>query len=97
MKKVDKAILKDTANKLLFDLNDESYDILLDELNFIVTEMDKASSFTELSNISPMVFPYEIEGQLKEDVAFTPLQREEVLKNASNIQDGQIRIPKVIK
>jgi Asp-tRNA(Asn)/Glu-tRNA(Gln) amidotransferase C subunit len=33
---------------------------------------------------------------LREDVAETPLDRDEALKNAGNVQDGQIKLPKVV-
>ena len=96
MKKVDKAILIETANTLLFDLSDESYDILIEEISALNAEMDKIS-ISELSNVEPMTFPFEINVKPREDNASKPLSKEDVLKNAGEVKDGQIKIPKVIK
>jgi Asp-tRNA(Asn)/Glu-tRNA(Gln) amidotransferase C subunit len=44
-----------------------------------------------------MTFPFACENSfLREDVAETPLDRDEALKNAGNVQDGQIKLPKVV-
>ena len=44
-----------------------------------------------------MTFPYEIfNDYLREDVPSDVLTKEEALKNAKNVKDGQIKLPKVV-
>ncbi len=46
----------------------------------------------------PMFFPFDVEQDaLREDVAEAPLSREEVLCNAPKTQEGQIKVPKVVR
>ena len=98
MKQVDKATLKEAANKLMFDMSDEQYDNLLSEFNIIVDQMKLISDIEGVDNATPMTFPFEVTvDYLREDVASTPLKQDEALKNAKDIVDHQIAIPRVVK
>lgn len=97
MKTVNKKILKDVANKLMFDMEDSQYDTLLEEFDVVLKQMDIISEIPDIDNVSPMTFPFEITtSYLREDVAEEPLSQEEALKNAKDVVDGQIRLPKVV-
>jgi len=97
MKTVDKSILKEGANKLLFDMEEAQYDTLLEEFAIIIKQMDLISEIEGVDDAEPMTFPFEVKtSYLREDVAVEPLNRDEALKNASNVVDGQIRLPKVV-
>jgi len=97
MKKVNKEILKETANSLMFDMKDSEYQTLLDEFDFIIKQMELISDIPGVDDATPMTFPYPIyANELREDVAGTPLKRDEALKNAQEVVDGQIRLPKVV-
>ena len=44
-----------------------------------------------------MTFPFDVStDEMREDVAGECLDKEEVLKNAKDTEQGQIRIPKVV-
>ena len=44
-----------------------------------------------------MTFPFECETDfLREDEPTTPLTQEEALRNAKDVVEGQIRLPKVV-
>ena len=44
-----------------------------------------------------MTFPFDVSTTyMREDVVEEPLSNEEALKNASDVKDGQIRLPKVV-
>jgi Asp-tRNA(Asn)/Glu-tRNA(Gln) amidotransferase C subunit len=44
-----------------------------------------------------MTFPFDASvDYLREDVAETPLPRDEALKNAGSVQDHEIKLPKVV-
>ncbi len=97
MKTVDKNVLKGAANKLMFDMEEAEYDTLLEEFDVIVKQMKLISEIPGLDDLKPMTFPFEVTTPyLREDVATEPLPRDEALKNASDVVDGQIRLPKVV-
>ena len=98
MKKVSKEILKNTANKLMFDMTDEQYDMLIKEFEVLIKQMELIGDIPGVDDAKPMTFPFEVTNDfLREDEVASPLKQEEVLKNATDVVDGQIRLPKVVK
>lgn len=97
MKKVNKDVLKEAANKLMFDMSDEQYDTLLEEFDIITKQMVLISEIPGVDDVDPMTFPFDVATTfLREDVPAEPLPREEALKNAKDVVDGQVRLPKVV-
>ena len=97
MKAVDKDVLKDAANRLLFDMKDEEYDTLLDEFVTIQDQLQLIGKIEGVDEEVPMTFPFEVTIDfLREDEAITPLDKEDVLKNAGSVKEGQIKLPKVV-
>ena len=97
MKKVDKNVLKEAANKLMFDMDEVQYDTLLEEFDVIIKQMTLISELKGVDEAEPMTFPFDVTTSfLREDEPTEPLNRDEALKNASNVVDGQIRLPKVV-
>ena len=97
MKKVTKEVLQEAANKLMFDMSDEQYETLLEEFDTINKQMELISRIPGVDETKPMTFPFEITNPfLREDVPETPLDRDEALKNAKDVVDGKISLPKVV-
>ena len=97
MKTINKATLLDIANKLMFDMENEQYDTLIDEFDVILKQMQIISEIPSVDELEPMTFPFDVKTTfLREDVASTPLKNEEALKNADKVTNGQIRLPKVV-
>lgn len=97
MKKVNKEILKQAANNLMFDMPEEQYDTLLEEFDVITKQMELVSNIEGVDDLSPMTFPFDNGSTyLREDKIEAPLTKEEALKNASDVVDGYIRLPKVV-
>lgn len=97
MKPVTKEILKESANKLMFDLSDEQLDTLLNEFDVILKQMDLIGDINGVDDAEPMTFPFEVTvDYLREDEANNQLSREEALKNSGDVVEGQIRLPKVV-
>ena len=97
MKKVDKSVLKEAANKLMFDMSEEQYDTLLEEFEIIIKQMELISDIPGVDDAEPMTFPFDVTSSfLREDIPEEPLNREDALKNAKDVVDGQIRLPKVV-
>jgi len=97
MKKVNKETLKIAANNLMFDMSDEEIETLLKEFEVITKQMELLGEIEGLENITPMTFPFECSTSfLREDEPNEPLDREVALKNAHDVIEGQIRLPKVV-
>ena len=97
MKKVSKEVLKDTANRLLFTMNEEEYDTLLNEFDVITKQMTLIGNIKGVDDVLPMTFPFEVTNDfLREDIPTMPLDKEEALRNAKDVVDYQIRLPKVV-
>lgn len=98
MKKVTKEVLQECANKLMFCLTEDELSTLLRDFDTIISQMELIKNIPGVDDVEPMTFPFEIEqSYLREDVAEEPLKKEDALKNAIDVVDGQIRLPKVIK
>jgi aspartyl/glutamyl-tRNA(Asn/Gln) amidotransferase C subunit len=97
MKTITMDVLKDAANRLLFDMSEEEYKTLYEEFGILTKQMEKIGEIKGLESYEPMTFPFDCTTDyLREDVAETPLPRDEALKNAGNKQDEQIKLPKVV-
>lgn len=97
MKQIDEAVLKDASHRLLFDISDEEMKLLLSEFDILVKQFELLKDIENVNKVKPMTFPYEIfNDYLREDVPSDVLTKEEALKNAKNVKDGQIKLPKVV-
>lgn len=97
MKEVNKEVLKDAANRLLFDMSDEEYDKLLAEFNTIQSQLELIGKIEGVEDAVPMTFPFDVSIDfLREDEPIEPLSKEEALRNAGSVKDGQIKLPKVV-
>ncbi len=97
MKPVSKEVLKTAASKLMFEMDDNQYDQLIKEMNIFLKQVDLIGDIPHIDEVTPMTFPFEVTNSyLREDEVEEPLSQEEALKNASDVKDGQIRLPKVV-
>lgn len=97
MLKYDLGIIKTCANNLMFEMSDEQYQVLLKEFDVITKQMELLGKIEGLNDVEPMTFPYAVHtSYLREDKAEISLSKDEVLKNAKDVVDGQIKLPKVV-
>ncbi|MDY0100371.1 MAG: aspartyl/glutamyl-tRNA amidotransferase subunit C [Bacilli bacterium] len=83
--------------KLSFSLPKEQIDLFKNEFEILQKHLEMLNVLVKDKEIEPLVFPLEIEvSSMREDIPTKPLSQEEVLKNASNKEAGQIKIPKVL-
>lgn len=95
--KYDLDTLKKCAHNLMFDMTEGQYEVLLNEFAIIEKQMSLLGEIEGLSEVEPMTFPFDVStDEMREDVAGECLDKEEVLKNAKDTEQGQIRIPKVV-
>lgn len=98
MKTITIDVLKDAANRLLFDLSEEEYKTLYGEFSILQKQMEKIGQIKGLENYEPMTFPFDCStSYLREDIPSEPLKTEDALKNAGSVKDNQIKLPKVVQ
>ena len=98
MKKVTKEVLQESANKLLINLTEEELNALLCDFDILISQMQLIGDIPGVDDVEPMTFPFEVTSEyLREDVTEEPLSKDDVLKNAKDVTDNQIRLPKVVK
>ena len=98
MKEHNLEVIKDAAKRLLFDMSDSEYETLLKEFDIVIKQMDIIGSNKEIDEYEPMAFPFECStSYMREDIAITPLTREEALRNSKRKIGGQIKLPKVVQ
>lgn len=97
MKTITKEVLVDAANRLLFTMSDEQFNTLEEEFKVLTKLMGKIGEIEGLDGYEPMTFPFECETDfLREDEPAEVLDRDVALKNAGNVQDNQVKLPKVV-
>lgn len=95
---IAKEKLKDYANKLMFDMNDEEYTTLQEEFDIILKQMDLIGNIPNISKIEPMTFPFKLEeASLREDEVGDYLVVNEVLENAHHQVNDQVKVPRVVE
>jgi len=95
---IAKEKLKDYANKLMFDMNDEEYETLLKEFDVIEKYMDLIGEIDNISEIEPMTFPYELENvELRDDSVSRNIELEEALRNSGSVKGREVKVPKVVE
>lgn len=97
MKEITMDVLKDAAHRLLFTMSEDEYQTLLDEFGVLKSQMELIGKIPDLDSYEPMTFPFECTTSfLREDIPSAPLTTEEALSNAGCVEDGQIKLPKVV-
>ena len=97
MKEISLELLKQCANNLMFDMKEEEYQTLLNEFDVLSKQMELIGEIDNLDNQEPMTFPFPCETDfLREDVETEPLPVRKALKNAKQVAEGQIKLPKVV-
>ena len=98
MKTVTVDTLKKAADKICIDMTDSEYESLLSEFNIMLKQMDLISQIEGVEDASPMTFPFPcVHSFLREDEPINELSVEEGLKNAPDVHENQIKLPKVVK
>lgn len=90
--------LKNYANKLMFDMNDEEYETLLNEFDVILKQMDLIGEINNISNVEPMTFPYELNDvELRDDSVSRNIEIEDALRNSGSVKGREVKVPKVVE
>ena len=94
---IKKEDLKRYANLLMFDMDEVEYDTLEKEFKTILKQMDHIAEIKDIEKVEPMTFPFSLEeATLREDEVGNYLTVGEVLDNAKEEVDDQVKVPKVV-
>lgn len=89
-------MLKQLASQTMFHLSDDEMPLLIEEYHSFMKQV-KILETIETTNIEPLSFPYEIETTfLREDDDIYIVKRDDALRNVKDIQDNQVKVPKVV-
>lgn len=95
---MDKDTLKMLANKLMFTMEEDEYDTLLEEFDTMIKQMDLIGEIKEIENVEPMVYPFELSDVcLREDKVVDELEIDEILTNSGSNLYNQVKLPKVVE
>lgn len=97
MKKIDKPLLIDASQRLMFVMTDSEYDVLISEFDVLLKQMALIGKISGVDALTPMTFPFPITtSQLRDDVPSVTLTQKQATENAKQVRDGQIKLPKVV-
>ncbi len=97
---IEKEKLKSYARKLMFEMKEEEYDTLQQEFDIILKQMDLIGKIPNIKEVDPMFFPFvTYEAKLREDeeLVSETLTVGEVLENAHQELNDQVKVPKVVE
>lgn len=95
---ISKDKLKNYANKLMFDMNDEEYETLQSEFEIILKQMDIIGEISEIKGVEPMTFPYiNDEVILRKDSDSRCVDVSEALANCHSVMGREVKVPKVVE
>ena len=95
---ITKSLLKDYANKLMFDMDDKEYETLESEFDVILKQMDLIGEIKEIEGLKPMTFPFELDDvELRCDDEVRTISVDEALANTDSKQGDEIKVPKVVE
>ena len=77
MKEITKEVLKDAANRLMFDMSEGEYDTLLEEFKVLTKQMETIGKISGLESYEPMTFPFDCHTDILRDLtpARSPMGR----------------------
>ncbi len=97
MSKFTKELIDDYAHKLLINLTEEEYPIVLKEFDIIEMDMNLIADFPDIKNVTPMFYPLDdFCYELREDAKEENEDLEDILKNCGSYEDREVKIPKVV-
>lgn len=95
---MNKETLVVLANKLMFTMEDQEYDTLLEEFDIMIKQMDLIGEIKGIENVEPMCYPFLLDDVcLREDIVVDELDIDEILQNSGSNLYNQVKLPKVVE
>ena len=90
--------LKKLALSLKFDMDEDHYVQLQKDFESLLQQMDFINQNINTDGVENMDFPFEvINTYLRDDEVIEEYPREEILKNAKEVEANQIKVLKVVE
>lgn len=92
--------LKEYANKLMFEMNDNEYKTLENEFEIILKQMELIDNIKDIDGVSPMFFPFDLElddSYLREDVSDNEISFDDMKVNVKDYESNMVKVPKVVE
>lgn len=90
--------LKKLALSLKFDMDEDHYIQLQKDFETLLQQMDFINQNINTDGVENMDFPFEvINTYLRDDEVIEEYPREEILKNAKEVEANQIKVLKVVE
>lgn len=90
--------LKKLALSLKFDMDEDHYVQLQKDFETLLQQMDFINQNINTDGVENMDFPFEvINTYLRDDEVIEEYPREEILKNAKEVEANQIKVLKVVE
>jgi aspartyl-tRNA(Asn)/glutamyl-tRNA(Gln) amidotransferase subunit C len=96
MSRISMDQVKHVANLARLAITEEEAEKLTQQLDAIISFAEELNEL-DTENVEPTSHVLELKNVLREDIPQKGLPREEVLKNAPEHQDGQIKVPAIIE
>lgn len=95
MSRISNEQVKHVANLARLAVTEEEVEKFTKQLDKIITFAEQLNEL-DTENVKPTYHVLDMKNVLREDVPQKGLPREEVLKNAPEHQDGQIKVPSIL-
>ena len=88
--------INDLADKLLIGLSDEENKLVLNEFEFIKSQMDIINNIPDINKVTPMTHPFPVEVSMREDIPSESETINDILSNCDKVDEREIEVPKVV-
>ncbi|MBV7506231.1 Asp-tRNA(Asn)/Glu-tRNA(Gln) amidotransferase subunit GatC [Bacillus sp. sid0103] len=95
MSRISNEQVKHVANLARLAITEEETETFTKQLDAIITFAEQLNEL-DTENVEPTYHVLDMKNVLREDRSKPGLSREEVLKNAPEYQDGQIKVPSIM-
>ena len=95
---MDKKTLKELANKLMFTMDEDEYDTLVQEFDVILKQMDLIGKIEGILEVEPLIYPFPLDNVCcRDDEVSEELEIDEILLNSGSNLYNQVKVPKVVE
>jgi aspartyl/glutamyl-tRNA(Asn/Gln) amidotransferase C subunit len=97
MERISVEKLHELALRLKFRMSEDEYKTLQDEFDVLLKQMELLGDIENIEEVEPMVFPFQATTLgMREDEVKDQLSKEDVLKNAAEVQNDMVKAQKVV-
>ena len=97
MEKISKEKVRDYANKLLIDLNEDEVNLIQSEFDVIEANMDLINEIEGIDKVEPAFAPFDLyETDFREDEPLESVPADKLLANTGKKSGREIEVPRVV-